>query len=100
MAKLLRMPSQAIIDLFAGVIDFYLWKGIPCARAWPRYKPRTPSPIELANQQAFAYVNQQWASLDIAIKEQWNAMAGGTHLTGKDLSVRAYLKGTRVSLDA
>lgn len=94
MATLTRMPQQAIIDGFKGVLDFYLWKGIPCVRKWPVYRPRPPSPAELTNQQAFAYVNKAWSDLPANIKLQWNAMAGGTALTGKDHYVRAYMKGT------
>lgn len=36
MARLHNMPSEHIIEALKGVVDFYFWKGIPCARAWPR----------------------------------------------------------------
>lgn len=95
MATLRRMPHQVIIDLFAGTLDFYYWKGIPCVRKWPVWKPRPPTPPELANQQSFSYINKAWAALPPNIKRQWNSMASGTHLTGKDLMVRSYMKGSR-----
>lgn len=39
MARLPALPSESIIRGFKGIIDFYLWRGLPCARAWPRYRP-------------------------------------------------------------
>lgn len=93
MAKLLKMPSQSIIDGFKGTIDFYYWKGIPVARKWPVWRPRTATPTEASNQRAFSYVNKAWKGLPANIKTRWNEMAGGTGLTGKDHYVRAYMRG-------
>lgn len=39
MAKLTALPSLEIIRGFKGIIDFYVHRGVPCARAWPRYMP-------------------------------------------------------------
>lgn len=87
------MPSQAIIRGFKGAIDFYLWKGIPCARAWPKHKPRAPFALESRNQQDFAYINRLWSQLPGNIQAIYNDMAVGTPLTGKDFLVMAYMKG-------
>jgi len=35
MPKITSLPSLDIIHGFRGVLDFYLWKGIPCVRKWP-----------------------------------------------------------------
>jgi len=43
MAILERLPSNAVIKKLAGVVDFYLWKGIPCARSWPCKPTNTPA---------------------------------------------------------
>lgn len=93
MVRLKELPNRQTIDGFKGVIDFYLWKGIPCARKWPTHKPRAPYPLEHRNQQAFAYINRLWASLSPALKEAYNQMASGTPYTGKDLSVIAFMSG-------
>lgn len=93
MATLKKMPPQAIIDGLKGTLDYYYWKDIPCVRKWPVWRPRTPGPAEAANQQDFAYINKAWKTLPANIKAQWSSMAGGTGLTGKDLAVRAYMKG-------
>ncbi len=93
MAKLGAMPAQHIIDGFKGVIDFYYWRGIPCARKWPLWKPRTPTPPEKWNQDAFAYCNRLWGSLSLTVKTAFYKMAEGTTLTAKDWFVRVYMKG-------
>lgn len=92
-AVLTELPSQAIIDGFKGHIDFYLWKGIPCCRKWPVYRPRAPYPGEALNQGAFAYINRLWSQLPANIQALYRDMAVGTPLTGKDLLVMAYMKG-------
>lgn len=93
MVRLDKLPEQAIIDGFKGDIDFYLWKGVPCARKWPVYRPRSPYPGEAVNQGAFAYINRLWAQLPVQIQDLYRAMAVGTPLTGKDIFVMAYMKG-------
>src|SRR3989304_5679155 len=35
MAKLTALPDPPTIRRFRGLVDFYTWKGIPCARRWP-----------------------------------------------------------------
>ena len=54
MAVIARMPSVAIVNGFKGVLDYYVYRGIPCVRKWPRYKPRTPTPYEALQQAVFA----------------------------------------------
>ena len=95
MARLTALPEQAIIDKLKGVIDFYLWKGIPCARKWPYYRKREPTPLEKANQDAFAYCNAIAPFLPEYVKDQYKRMAQGTPLTWRDLWVRAYMQGIR-----
>lgn len=93
MARLNAMPNKEIVDTFKGVIDFYLWKGIPCARSWPRYKPRQASPDEAAVQSDFSYINKLASQLPEDIIDQYKAMAVGTPFTWKDLLVRGYMGG-------
>lgn len=100
MAKLTQLPTQAVIDGLAGVLDFYVYhpvacqgEGVPCVRKWPTY---TESRMTQAAKDAripFGYVNTTWNDLDLAVQQAWNDMAGQTALTGKDLSVRGYLNG-------
>lgn len=42
--KLSTPISGTLAQVFRGVVDFYYWKGIPVARAWPR-KPKQPGTV-------------------------------------------------------
>ena len=93
MAIIPGMPAQEVISAFKGAVDFYLWNGIPCARTWPRWKflPRTPAVqvyIDLLKQ-AMAI----WAVLPANIRDAYTEQARGSGLIGRDLWVRAYIKG-------
>lgn len=93
MAVLSKMPNQAVITGFYGVVDFYLWKGIPCARMWPVWDPRDPHPLEKANQDDFAYIAREAKNLPEYMIQQYRDQAAGTTLTWRDLAIQAYMKG-------
>lgn len=93
MVRLGALPNQAIIGGFKGKIDFYLWKGIPCARRWPRWRKRKASPAEAAAQEAFAYINQMAAFIPTFIRAQYVRQVTGTPFSWKDLLVKAYISG-------
>ena len=93
MATLSQMPSQQVIDGYKGKIDFYLWLGLPCARKWPVYKPRTPTQAEKANQDRFAAINSAWRNIDPVSRQAFQDMATGTGLTARDMYVRTSMKG-------
>lgn len=93
MAILPGMPAQEVISAFRGTVDFYLWNGIPCARSWPRWKflPRTPEVQVYINllKEAMAV----WKDLPQDIRDAYNEQARGSGLMGRDLWIRAYIKG-------
>ena len=90
------MPEQAIIDGFKGVIDFYVWMGIPCARRWPRKRYPPPTTAEVQQNEIFAIGASLWSQLSAAVQEAYNQMAVDTNLTGRDLFMRGYISGTIV----
>lgn len=96
MARITAMPAQATIDRFADAVDFYMWKGVPCARKWPHWPRRTPTPTEKLHQDLFAYVSQMWLSLPEYLKAMYRDMAVSTPVTGRDIFVRAYLNASRL----
>lgn len=93
MAVLDKLPEKAIISAFKGVVDFYLWKGIPVARKWPYFPKREPSPLEIEIRQTFAYANHMAGQLPEYIIDQYKRMATGTPFSWKDLFVRSYISG-------
>jgi hypothetical protein len=99
MAKLNTMPGQVIVDGLAGTVDFYLWRGIPVARKWPRCTaiPRT-SGEQLAAAE-FAYINKQASSVPQNLRAQYNELAAASSLTWKDWLTRLYLSGSKTLPD-
>ena len=93
MAKLTALPSQAIIDGWKGKIDFYLWKGIPCARSWPRSPGHKRAPAVEAQWPAFITASRLWNQMNKELQSAYNETAHGTNLTGRDLATKAYLSG-------
>jgi hypothetical protein len=93
MATIQVMPSQEVIDAYKGTLDFYVWKGIKCVRAWPQYPPRQPSPSEAANQTAFATIMKASVDLQPALIAQMKTSVAGTTWRWQDVWVRSYLKG-------
>lgn len=89
MAKLLKLPSRAIISLFAGTLDFYVWNGIPCVRSWPR-KPKLPrSPAVQATASDFGAIATALSASPPTIVAHATALATGTAWTWRDLRYRA-----------
>lgn len=93
MAKLAVMPHQDIISGFKGTIDFYIWMGIPVARRWPRSPGHRRAPLVEEQWPDFTTATQIWNQLDEHTQQAFNETAHGTNLTGRDLSMKAYLSG-------
>jgi len=103
MAKLTALPSQAIIDGFRGVVDFYIsyqscdrsvaGKGIPCARSWPRSPGHDRAPAVQEQWSAFGEVAGLWKKIPASLQAQYNSMASGTGLTGRDIYTRGFISG-------
>lgn len=93
MAKLLMMPHLDIIDGFKGTIDYYVYMGIPCARAWPKSPGKVRSLPVMARWPAFTYASREWSNLSPYVQDSFRKMATNSGLSGRDMQVRAYLTG-------
>lgn len=93
MAKLTALPSQAIIDGFKGTVDFYLYMGIPVARAWPRKPTGRRSTAVQAQWPAFTIAATEWKKLSTIVQDAYRQLATNSGLTGRDMQVRSYLTG-------
>lgn len=93
MAKITEMVAQKVIDGFKGVIDFYLYMGVACARKWPRKVGPERTQAVINQWQYFTYVSANWNSLPQEIQDAYNEMASGSGLSGRDLFTRSYLSG-------
>ena len=103
MAKLLALPSQAIISGFRGVIDYYVHHqtcpaetgevGTPCARLWPRSPGHRRAPAVEAQWSDFSFAASHWNDLAPEVRNAYNRMASASGLTGRDLFTRGFLGG-------
>ena len=82
---------MSIIRGFRGTLDYYVWKGIACVRKWPRSPGHKRAPAVEAQWPAFTMATQLWVKLSPEVQDAYNRMAAGTHLSGRDLSVKCYL---------
>ena len=86
MARLLQLPNKSIIDGFKGTIDFYVNRGQPCARKWPR-KPHHPkTPEQVAHWNEFAWLNKLLPTLPANIHQAYVEEAYSGNVTWKDMA--------------
>lgn len=93
MAKLTVLPEQAIIDGFKGTIDMYLWKGIPCARSWPRSPGKRRAPAVEAQWDTFTYATRIWSYMSPEVQAAYEEARHGTYLSARDLAIKGFLSG-------
>lgn len=98
MAKITKLPGQAIIDGFKGTLDFYLWKGIACVRKWPRSPGHDRAPAVESKWPAFSFAASSWLVLAPEVRNAFNEMAKSIGCTGRDIYVKAYIDGTAVTI--
>ena len=94
MAKIKHMVGLKVIDGFKGVIDYYYYMGVPCARKWPRKPITSRIPSVQAQWPIFSNAASLWTNLSPEMKAWYEEMAEPTNLTGKDLFFRGYISGT------
>jgi hypothetical protein len=94
MAKIAAMPDRTTIDGLKGTLDFYVHRGIPCVRSWPRWQLKVRSPAVQATAANFAAVASvlKLACPEVIAAAKW--MATGTLLTWKDVYTSILLGGT------
>jgi len=63
MARIDVLPSIEIIRGLKGILDFYVWRGLPCVRAWPRYRPARQTAASLAAALTFGAIVKAYALL-------------------------------------
>lgn len=94
MAIIKAMVGQKVIDGFRGVIDFYFYMGIPCARSWPKSPGKRRSPSVTAQWPVFQNAARLWRELSPGVRKTYEDMAVTTNLTAKDIFFRGYISGT------
>jgi len=83
-----------VIDGFKGVIDFYVWCGIPCARTWPRPPSEPRSKAVKEQWPVFKAAANTWHLVSPVVQQAYRDMAAGTNMTAKDIYTRGFINGT------
>lgn len=100
MAKIKTMVGQEVISGFKGVIDFYVYMGIPCARKWPKKTGKIRSPAVMEQWFSWRYITQVWNQIDPAIQDAYRDTAQNTNLTGRDLFSKNFISASYLKLGA
>jgi len=88
-ARLTALPSIDIIRGFKGTIDFYLWRGLPCARKWPRRAPGRRTDAEIASSALFGEVSTNYRLLAPLALAAFQEAAKDQPRTARDLYISA-----------
>jgi len=94
MALIKEMVGKKVIDGFKGVIDYYYYMGVPCARAWPKSPGKLRSQNVMSQWPIFTSAAKLWRDISPEIRQAYFQMAVGTNLTAKDIFFRGYISGT------
>jgi len=87
MARIDALPSIEIIRGFKGILDFYLWRGLPCVRAWPKYRPAKQTAASLAAALVFGAIVKSYGLLGDLPLEAYRQDALDQTRTARDIMV-------------
>jgi len=91
MARLKALPSIDIIRGFRGVLDFYVWRGLPCVRRWPDKAHATRTPAEIAAGRTFGAIIKAWSLVGSNVKALYTQEALDNPRTARDIYVSGAL---------
>jgi len=94
MARLANLPAQDIIDTFKGTLDYYVHRGIPCVRSWPRPPTGPRSPAVQEQYELWGHASRVWADQDETLHDAQRHMTTGGTMSGRDLSAVLFLNAT------
>ena len=99
MVKLAKLPGLSVINGMKGVIDYYVYMGIPCARSWPRPPSRERAPAVQERWPAFAWAASNWNFLSPMVRQAYQDLARGTAMTPRDVFTKSFINGSTLYLE-
>lgn len=84
MARMRTLPGSDIIIGSRGRVDYYLWNGIPVARAWPKYVPYERSAGEVESSQEFTAAAKMTSGVASHVAELYREIQVGQGVTWVD----------------
>lgn len=79
------MPDQGTIIAMRQRVDFYLWKGIPVGRRWPKYGKHTKSAAEQAGVNRFTWAAKGTSAIGTEMITAYKEMIDGVGVTWVDM---------------
>jgi len=89
MPRLDSLPSLDIIHGLAGVIDYYLWKGIPIARKWPVNPKSHHSAATIAAAETFGDISHAFGLMGPTVLAAYTEDAADQTRTPRDIYMAA-----------
>jgi len=89
MPKLKNLPALDIIHGLRGTIDYYLWKGIPCARKWPVNPKSHHSSATIAAAQTFGEISAAFSLIGATPLAAYTEDAADQTRTPRDIYMAA-----------
>jgi hypothetical protein len=86
------MPDSGTIMASRGRVDYYLWKGIPVARSWPRKSTQPRQAGEIVSSNEFTAAAVLTGAVATVVQEGFKTMHRGTGVTWVD-HFRAQARG-------
>lgn len=93
MAVVTEPINHEIFQQLKGVVDFYYWKKLLCARAYPRKVIQPGTPEQKTTWLAFKQSLSFFELLTQEDKSAYKRLAGGSHFTWRDLYTKIFLHG-------
>lgn len=84
MARISELPSPEAIKSFKGTLDFYVWRGLPCVRSWPRPPSGPRSPAVQAAAATFSEIIKAQGNWNAVFHDAAIAQTFGTAWTWRD----------------
>lgn len=85
MPRLTGLPNSNDIMGLKGNIDYYTWRGIPCARTWPRWTLQQRAPAVAAQNTLYGWFSSHLNQTDELLITTAREQTKSTNWTWKDL---------------
>jgi len=88
-AKLKALPGLDVIRGYKGVLDFYVRKGVPCVRRWPRRPTGPGTQAQIAARATFGRISTDFRTLAPLALQAFQEAAKDQPRTARDLYISA-----------
>jgi len=92
--------DKGMIRALQETVDFYYWKGIPVARAWPDWSNFKPSARQRESMAAMKESRQAIAEVGADLRELYRSITTGRKAAWLDILTGTFMRGWKVARTA